>query len=94
MKPRSPANAGTLESSDIFVTIEPGDGIEIYLTSTVEKQYGEQIRKVIAETLTGLGASDVKVTARDRGALDCTIKARILAAWHRAAGSTDYRWGE
>ncbi|MEG0752808.1 MAG: citrate lyase acyl carrier protein [Angelakisella sp.] len=87
------ASAGTLESSDVMVTLEQGTGgIEIDLTSTVEKQYGKQIRKVITETLEGLGATGVKVTVNDRGALDCTIKARVSAAWFRATGTTDYRW--
>jgi len=89
------ASAGTLESSDIMVSLQKGEnGIEIDLNSTVEKQFGEQIRKVIIKTLTDLGATDVKVVANDRGALDCTIKARVLTAYYRAAESTDYKWGE
>lgn len=87
------ASAGTLESSDIMITLEQGnEGIEITLTSTVEKQYGKQIRKVITEALSDLGATGVKVMANDRGALDCTIKARVGAAWFRATNSTDYKW--
>lgn len=87
------ASAGTLESSDVMVTLESAaNGIEIDLTSTVEKQYGKQIRKVITETLEGLGANGVKVTANDRGALDCTIRARVSAAWFRATDSADYKW--
>ena len=95
MEIKKTASAGTLESSDIMVTLEKGEkGIEIDLSSTVEKQYGKQIRKVITETLESLGADGVKVVANDRGALDCTIKARVSAAFYRAAESTDYKWGE
>jgi citrate lyase subunit gamma (acyl carrier protein) len=94
MEWKSVASAGTLESSDIFVVIDKGLGIEIDLDSTVEKQYGARIREVIVQTLRHLGADNVKVTAKDRGALDCTIAARVSAAWYRAAGSTDYRWGD
>ena len=95
MEIKKTASAGTLESSDIMVTLEKGaKGIEIDLTSTVEKQYGKQIRKVITETLESLGADGVKVVANDRGALDSTIKARVCAAFYRAAESTDYKWGE
>lgn len=80
--------AGTLESSDIQIMIVPKeeDGIEIELRSSVEKQFGRQIRKVIKETLENLGVTNVKVVANDRGALDCTIKARVQCAAYRAAG--------
>ena len=47
-----PAVAGTLESSDLMVTLEPGtDGIELSLTSSVMNQYGRQIKKTVLETL-------------------------------------------
>ena len=89
------AAAGTLESGDIMISLEKGErSIEIDLRSAVEKQFGEQIREVITKTLTDLGATDVKVAANDRGALDCTIKARVLAAYYRATESKDYKWGE
>lgn len=89
------AAAGTLESGDIMISLEKGErSIEIDLRSAVEKQFGEQIREVITKTLTDLGATDVKVAANDRGALDCTIKARVQAAYYRATESKDYKWGE
>jgi len=87
--------AGTLESSDIMITIESnaGKGIEIDLNSPVEKQYGTQIRKTIMDTLQELGLNDVKVTAVDKGALDCTIRARVKAAAYRGCKSKAYKWG-
>jgi citrate lyase subunit gamma (acyl carrier protein) len=95
MQIKKTTSAGTLESSDIMVILEKGDkGIEIDLNSTVEKQYGEHIREVIKHTLMDLGATNVKVVAKDRGALDCTIKARVMAAYYRATESTDYKWGD
>jgi citrate lyase subunit gamma (acyl carrier protein) len=87
--------AGTLESSDIQIIIEPKEeaGIEIVLKSSVEKQFGRQIRKVIKETLEGLGVDNAKVSAMDKGALDCTIKARVQCAAYRAAGAIEkYDW--
>ena len=49
---QKPAVAGTLESSDALVSIEPGDGkIELTLTSSVMNQYGRQIRETVLETL-------------------------------------------
>jgi citrate lyase subunit gamma (acyl carrier protein) len=80
--------AGTLESSDIQIIIEPKNeaGIEVELKSSVEKQFGRQIRKVIKETLENLKVESARVIATDKGALDCTIKARVQAAAFRAAG--------
>jgi citrate lyase subunit gamma (acyl carrier protein) len=86
--------AGTLESSDILIIIEPKDseGIEIFLNSPVEKQFGKQIKKVIEDTLEGLGVNNVIVRATDKGALDCVIKARVQTAAYRAADTTEYKW--
>lgn len=82
------AYAGTLESGDIMIQIEPAEtqGLTIELNSTVMYQFGEQIRNVITETLTGLGVTDALVKATDKGALDCTIRARVTAAAVRATG--------
>lgn len=82
------AFAGTLESGDILVRISPAEnkGLEIDLDSTVAYQFGRQIKTVITETLNGLGIMDAKVTATDKGALDCTIRARVTAAAVRATG--------
>lgn len=82
------AFAGTLESGDIIVEISPATskGIDIQLKSTVSYQFGEQIKKVIKETLSELNITDACVNATDKGALDCTIKARTIAAACRAAG--------
>ena len=80
-----PAIAGTLESSDCQVTVEKGEGnVDFSMESSVINQYGNQIRKVALETLKNLGVSDVKLTIVDKGALDCTIKARIEAAVYRS----------
>ena len=90
-----PAVAGTLESSDCQVMIEEGDGkVEFSLESSVINQYGNQIRKVALETLDNLGVNNAKVTIIDKGALDCTIKARIEAAVYRSVLQTeDLPWG-
>ncbi|MBQ0120997.1 MAG: citrate lyase acyl carrier protein [Bacteroidales bacterium] len=82
------AVAGTLESGDIQVMIAPSEskGLHIDLESSVAFQFGEQIKKVITETLTGLGIEDAQVKASDKGALDCTIRARVTAAAVRATG--------
>ena len=89
------AIAGTLESSDCMVTVEPGEGkIDLDLDSAVIRQYGKQIRKVILETLQRLDVTDAKITVVDKGALDCTIKARVECAVYRSNGVKDQLpWG-
>lgn len=94
MKIVKPAIAGTMESSDIIVSVESneGKGVKIELKSVVENQFGNQIRKVIMDTLDEMGVEDVVIRANDKGALDCTVKARVLTALHRATENTDYKW--
>lgn len=97
MELKQQAVAGTAESSDIMVTIDPvgGDTVEISLDSSVEKAFGDRIREVIAQTLKNLGVAGVRVTAVDKGALDCTVQARTIAAVYRAAGMEgQYDWKE
>lgn len=83
------AFAGTLESGDILVQIVPTqeEGLHIELDSSVAYQFGKQIKKVIIETLKGLNIHNAIVKATDKGALDCTIRARVTAAAVRATGS-------
>lgn len=85
MEIKQTALAGTLESSDIQIMLSKGtDGVNIELESDVEKQFGDQIRLVITETLHQFDLENVKVKAIDKGALDCVIKARTIAAAQRA----------
>ena len=89
------AMAGTLESSDAQVTVEPGTGgIELHLESSVMNQYGRASQKTVLETLERLGVSSARVQVVDKGALDCTIKARIEGAVFRAVDQYDnIPWG-
>ena len=80
------AVAGTLESGDIMVQIAPGDGLQVELQSSVAAQFGRQIKALITETLSGLGIDNAYVKATDKGALDCTSRARVTAAAVRATG--------
>jgi len=85
--------AGTMESSDIMITLEPGSGgIEIELKSLVDKQFGRQIRSAIENTLSQLQVKNARVIAVDKGALDCTIQARVKTAVYRAAGESPLVW--
>ena len=80
------AMAGTLESGDILIQVEPGEGLQVDLQSSVSAQFGRQIKAVITETLQGLGVENASIKATDKGALDCTIRARVTAAIVRATG--------
>ena len=95
MEIKKPAVAGTLESSDCQVTVEPGNGkVDFSLESAVIHQFGNQIKKVVLETLRDLGVDNVRISIVDKGALDCTIKARIEGAVFRAVDQYDnIPWG-
>ena len=82
MKITKTFQSGSLESSDILITLAPPEkkGIKIKLKSDIQEQFGEAIMLKIEETLKKLGIDDVICYAEDKGALDFTITARIEAA--------------
>lgn len=96
MKIETTAVAGTLESSDAQVTVEPAaQGLELEITSSVMNQYGRQIKATVLETLERLGVDAGRVAVVDKGALDCTLKARVECAVFRSCGKSDKMipWG-
>ena len=94
MKLITTGNAGTMESNDIMITVEPSDGgcVQVELTSSVYQQFGKQIIAVIRETAADYGVENALITAVDKGALDCTVRARVATALTRAAACHDYTW--
>ena len=80
------ASAGTMESSDAYVEIEPGDALSIQIESIVKKQFGDQIELAVREVLDTLGVTAATVRVMDRGALDCVIRARVETAVKRCGG--------
>lgn len=86
MKVLTGAVAGTLESSDAFVSVEPADTLEIELQSVVSRQYGEAIRAAVVQVLEDLDVQSGRISVNDRGALDCVIRARVETALRRAGG--------
>ena len=94
MKLITTGNAGTMESNDIMITVEPSDGggVQVDLTSSVYRQFGKQIISVIKETTAEYGVKNAVITAVDKGALDCTVRARVSTALMRAADCRDYVW--
>jgi len=87
MKIQKQATAGTLESSDCMILIEPSDSPqnELEIHSIVLEQYGEDIRSAANAVLERLGAEYARVTIHDRGAFDCVIDARMETALLRAS---------
>lgn len=84
------AKAGSMESNDILVMISPGDGkIEIELDSVVYTQFGDKIKAVILETLKDEGVENAKIIAKDKGALDFTIQARVKACVKRGSDPSE-----
>ena len=75
------ASAGTMESSDAYVEIEPAQsGITVELESVVLAQFGDQIRETVLDVLADQGVEQATVRVIDRGALECVIRARVEAA--------------
>lgn len=92
MQIKKEAIAGTLESNDIMITLSEGKGINIDLESSVKKQFGKQIEKVIRQTLESYDIKDANVKAVDKGALDYVIMARVKTAILRACETDEMRW--
>ena len=78
--------AGTMQSSDLMVSVEPSDTLVIEIESTVKKQFEHLIRAKLEEVLAKFGVESGRVSVSDRGALDYAIEARLETALQRAAG--------
>lgn len=72
--------AGSVESNDVLITVQPAEELIIEITSIVDAFFHDQIEKVIIDTLQELNIKNIKVTCQDKGALDYTIKARLVTA--------------
>ncbi|MFU2316878.1 citrate lyase acyl carrier protein [Rahnella sp. PCH160] len=92
MKIVKEALAGTVESSDLLVKIAPASELSVVINSEVIKQFGDQIRRVVNETLEALGVRAGLLIIEDKGALDCVIRARVQSAVLRAAQEENIHW--
>jgi citrate lyase subunit gamma (acyl carrier protein) len=79
------ASAGTMQSSDLMVIVEPHDKLTVDIESTVKKQYEHLIRAQVDSVLKTLDISAGHIRVSDRGALDYAIAARVEAAVRRAS---------
>ena len=95
MKIQSPASAGTMESGDILIEIESSDrqSVDVVLKSSVANEFGKQIIQTIRTAVEEFGLEYAVINAVDKGALDCTIRARVFAACQRATGADAFDWG-
>ena len=84
MKILKNAVAGTLESSDLFIQVEPEDTeLILEINSIVANQYMDAIRGAVLDTLKEFNVSTGKIFIQDKGALDCVIRARMETALKR-----------
>ena len=87
MKPKIAAQSGTFESSDVIFLIEPlpdHAGRKLEITSTVMQQYGASFNRIVTEMLDNYQMTDIHLIAKDKGALEPTIKARLETAIKRS----------
>ena len=80
------AQAGTMQSSDLVVQVEPAEGLVVEIQSTVKKQFEHLIRARVEAVLQAQGVVAGRVLINDRGALDYAIQARLETALARAQG--------
>lgn len=83
MKPKIAAQSGTFESSDVIFLIEPlqeNSGRKLEISSTVMQQYGDSFRHIVTDMLDQYDMTDIHLIAKDKGALEPTIKARLETA--------------
>ncbi|EMI5489807.1 citrate lyase acyl carrier protein [Providencia stuartii] len=95
MKILHAAVAGTLESSDVMVRIEPLEDTEevsIQISSSVEKQFGDAIEHVVLELVEQHDIQGAQIIVDDKGALECVLRARLEALLARACDITALPW--
>ena len=88
---KKPAMAGTLESSDVQITLRPNPngGVQLNLRSDVMAQFGDAIRDTVLEELKKFDLNDVVVDVEDKGALDFVIQCAICRG-----AEISYNWAE
>ena len=77
--------AGSLESSDVLVSLAPSKNgeLDLQIESIVIKQFGRRIHGVAEEMLRQQSVQSGMIRIQDRGALECTLRARLETALAR-----------
>lgn len=78
--------AGSFSSNDALITVSESDELVINIESIVDDFFHDQIDKVVRDTLKELNINKIKVEVNDKGALDYTIRARLITAISRMEG--------
>jgi citrate lyase subunit gamma (acyl carrier protein) len=68
--------------------------LEVVLKSSVANEFGKQIVQTIRSAADEYGLEYAVINAVDKGALDCTIRARVAAACQRATQTDAFDWGK
>ncbi len=84
MNPKKNALAGSLESSDVMITVAPSETLAISITSVVMAQWGREIESVVREELVRNEVTRASISVHDKGARECTIRARLKTALARS----------
>lgn len=76
---------GSMESNDCIITIKENgsENNNINIFSIVDDFFHKQIKKVIEDVLLEKKLNGVDVECNDKGALDFTIRARMITAIDR-----------
>ncbi len=79
-------NKGEKVRSDCWVALTPqqSGGVQIQLTSKVEKLYGQSIRQLVKEMMDFFSIGHVKIEIEDSGAVPFVLMARIESAVRKA----------
>ena len=79
--------AGTEGKMDLMVSVSPGEGgLQVEVEGKDVEFFGEDIKRVVVETLKGMGIESARVKVVEKTPLDFTIRARVRAAALRAMG--------
>ncbi|HPJ86465.1 MAG TPA: citrate lyase acyl carrier protein [Bacillota bacterium] len=81
--------AGSLESNDVMITIKESEEQKIEIKSIVDAFFHDDIENTVKDVLRTKKLENVEVLVQDRGALDYTIRARLLTAIARMEKSDD-----
>ena len=79
------AAAGTLESSDCYVTVSPDETFKLKYSGANIEIFTKRTERLVKSVLDENNIACANVTIEDRGAIEITIKARLETALERAS---------
>ena len=72
--------AGSFDSCDALITVIENDKLEIEIESMLKISLKMKSKKLLEQLYKALDLDKVKVICKDKGALNYTIRARLLSA--------------